>query len=124
MRNCCTLSPVTQQTRPTTTPQVAVYLLAVLLLHLEFNVVQIPQNCLDWPHEPFFDNARFTLGDCDQMSDECHPNVRTYACKDVPPAVKLENESPRKADILLEGRDVAAQMKIDAPEEVSKEETR
>jgi hypothetical protein len=56
------------------------------------------------------------------VSDQRHTNVRTNACEDVPPAMKFKDESPREANILLEGGYMAAKMEVDAPEEVPKKE--
>jgi hypothetical protein len=58
------------------------------------------------------------------VSDERHTNVRTNAREDVPPAMKFKDESPREANILLEGCDMAAKMEVDAPEKVPKKEAR
>jgi hypothetical protein len=101
-----------------------VRLLSALLLVLALDVIQISQHGLDRPHETFLDNARFALFNCDEMTDECHTNVGTNTSKNVPPAVKLKNEAPGKANIMLDGCDVAAKMEVDAPEEVPKEKAR
>lgn len=55
----------------------------------------------------------------DQVLSESHANVSANACEYVPPAVQLEEEAPRKADVVFDFRDIAAKMEVDAPKEVS-----
>lgn len=62
------------------------------------------------------------LNDSDKILGESHANVSADAGEDVPPAVQLKEKAPWKSDVVLDFCDIAAQVEVDAPEEVAEQE--
>jgi uncharacterized protein YdeI (BOF family) len=84
--------------------------------------IKVPQHSSHRPDKPFFHTICLALDDGDEVLCESHANVSANACKDVPPTVQLEDETPRKSDVMFDFRDIAAEVKVDAPEEVAEKE--
>ena len=83
------------------------------------STIKVPQHSLHRPDKPFFNAICLALDDGDEVLCESHANVSANACKDVPPTMQLEDETPRESDIMFNFRDIAAEVKVDAPEEVA-----
>ena len=84
--------------------------------------VKVPQYCLDWPDKALLNTVRFALDNSDKVLGQSHTNVSTNACEDVPPAMQLEEEAPGKSNVVLDPGDIAAEVEVDTPEEVAKQE--
>lgn len=84
--------------------------------------IKIPQHGLYRPNIPFFHTACLAFHNGNKVLRESHANVRADSCENMPPAMQLEQKSPGESDVVLELGDIAAQVEVDVPEEVAKEE--
>lgn len=72
---------------------------------VDFHLVQ---HILEWPCKAVRLVSGFSVFDSDKIFHDSHTDIRADTSEDVPPAMQLENETPRQTNIMLECCDVAA----------------
>jgi hypothetical protein len=84
--------------------------------------IEIPQYRPHRPDKSLFNTVCLALNDSDEVLGQSHADVSTNTREDVPPAMQLEKEAPWKSDVVLDSGDIAAEVKVDTPEKVAKQE--
>ena len=84
--------------------------------------INISQDSFYRPNKALLNTVGFTIHNSDQVFSECHANISTNAREDMPPAMQLEKKAPRKSNVVFDLCDIAAEVKVDIPEEIAEEE--